>query len=149
MPSSEKLFSAHQRIEIENTIKEAENKTSGEIKLFIEDKCPVEVLDRAAFIFNKLKIGNTERHNGVLFYLSVSDHQVAIIGDKGIHAHLHQQFWDLLRDKLLEHFRNNRFTEGLTEAITEAGNAMAKHFPPKAGDINELPDTIVFGDKES
>lgn len=147
MSASEKLFSVQQRSEIEKAIKEAEAKTSGEIKFFIEEKCPVDVLDRAAFVFNKLKVGSTELHNGVLFYLSVSDHRFAIIGDKGIHAHLHQQFWDSLRDKMLERFLNNKFTEGLTEAIAEAGFALARHFPRQPGDINELPDQIVFGDK--
>ena len=34
------------------------------------------------------------------------------------------------------------FTEGVVKGIERVGEVLARHFPPKAGDRDELPDTI-------
>ena len=78
------LFTAKQQATIVAAIKEAEQNTSGEIKVHIEKKCKEEVLDHAAFIFDALEMQNTELRNGVLIYLAVEDRKLAILGDAGI-----------------------------------------------------------------
>ena len=40
-------------------------------------------------------------------------------------------------------FKNESFGDALVEAITEAGNLLAQHFPKKPSDRNELSDKIV------
>jgi uncharacterized membrane protein len=46
-----------------------------------------------------------------------------------------------------EHFRNDRFVEGLRLGIRMSGEALKKFFPYRSDDKNELPDDIVFGDR--
>ena len=48
---------------------------------------------------------------------------------------------------LLEHFRENRFTDGLIEGIGMVGIKLKDHFPYQTDDINELPDDISFGEQ--
>ena len=79
MTSSKKFFTEEKRRAVIEAISEAEKNTSGEIRLFIEDNCKEDVLDRAAFIFKQLKMHETALRNGVLFYLAMNSHKFAIL----------------------------------------------------------------------
>jgi uncharacterized membrane protein len=138
------FFSREQQDQIIAAVKEAENETSGEIRVHIESKCPDDVLDRASWIFKKLDMHKTAERNGVLFYLAVSDRKFAIIGDAGINAKVPAGFWDCIKELLRKEFLAGRFTEGLSEGIKMAGIQLKSHFPYKKGDVNELSDNISF-----
>ncbi len=138
-------FTSVERELIRNAVGEAEKLTSGELRVYIEDKCKSDVLDRAAFVFAEMLMHKTEARNGVLIYLALHDHKFAIIGDIGIHAKVGDSFWNDIKERMLEHFKQARFTEGLTQGIVEAGKALQQHFPRAANDSNELSDDIVFG----
>lgn len=138
------FFSKEQQSEILAAVKEAEKSTSGEIRVHIETECREDVLDRAAWIFRKLNMHKTAERNGVLFYLAVSDHTFAIIGDSGINAKVPEGFWDEIKDLMETSFRESRFTDGLKGGILLAGSQLKAHFPYLKDDINELPDEISF-----
>jgi uncharacterized membrane protein len=129
-----------------DAIKEAELNTSGEIRVHIESYCKGSVLDRAAYIFKKLKMHKTNLRNGVLFYLAYKDRKFAILGDAGINAKVPENFWDEIKDRMAAKFREGKFTEGLSEGIIESGHQLKKHFPHQTDDVNELSDEISFGD---
>ncbi|NNF02154.1 MAG: TPM domain-containing protein, partial [Bacteroidia bacterium] len=74
MPA-ENLFNKSELDEIYSAIRASEKNSSGEIRIFLEDHCATSVLDRAAYIFDKLEIKNTQLRNGVLIYLAVDDHR--------------------------------------------------------------------------
>ncbi|MFO8128595.1 MAG: TPM domain-containing protein [Bacteroidales bacterium] len=139
------FFTKAQKEAIKQAILNAELDTSGEIRVHIENVCEGEVLDRAAYIFDKLKINQTALRNGVLFYLAVKNRKFAVIGDKGINEVVPDDFWEDLKNKMLNHFREGRFTEGLVEGITITSRFLKKHFPYQTDDVNELPDDISFG----
>ena len=143
--SAKSFFSNLQQEEIKKAILKAELDTSGEVRIHIEHTCKGEVLDRAAFIFEKLKMQKTELRNGVLFYLSIKNKKFAILGDKGINASVSENFWDDIKQIMLEHFKEEHFTEGLIEGISMAGVKLKKHFPYHSDDINELSNEISFG----
>lgn len=145
--SPKAFFTKEQNDDIILAIKNAELDTSGEIRVHIEEKCQGEVLDRAAIIFKKLNIHKTELRNGVLFYLAIRNRKFAVLGDAGINKVVPENFWDEVRNVMLNHFRENRFTEGLAEGITLAGQQLKMHFPYKHNDVNELTDEISFGEK--
>ncbi|MBY5951590.1 TPM domain-containing protein [Algoriphagus sp. NF] len=142
----EKLFSAEDRKTIIAAIQEAENNTSGEIQVHIENHCRIDVLDRAAEVFETLKMHQTKERNGVLFYLAVLDHKFAILGDGGINAVVPDDFWEKIKDHMAALFREQKFTQGLIDGILMAGKELAAHFPHQGDDDeNELPDEISFG----
>ena len=145
MSKAEDSFTAEQREQIVASIREAEGRTSGEIRLFIEDKCKEDALDRAAFIFKKLKMHETQHRNGVLIYLAFASRKFAIIGDAGIHGKAHKDFWHDIKNEMQHHFVKGDFVTGLTSGIRMIGDALQKHFPHQKDDVNELPDDIVFG----
>jgi uncharacterized membrane protein len=93
-----------------------------------------------------MNMQKTDKRNGVLFYLAVNNRRFAVIGDTGINAVVPDEFWDDLKNLLLNHFRDNQFTEGLIEGIGKVGSHLKQHFPYQTGDVNELSDEISFGD---
>ncbi len=138
------FFTREQQDMIRDAVIMAESSTSGEIRVHIETALAGDVLDRASWIFQKIGMHNTEKRNGVLFYLAVTKRQFAIIGDTGINSVVEKDFWNHVKDHMQAHFRQGRFTEGLVEGIIMAGNQLKEHFPFKRDDVNELPDEISF-----
>lgn len=142
------FFNEEQKKQITDAIKSAELNTSGEIRVHIESDCKTDVLDRAAYIFEKLAMHKTELRNGVLFYLSVTDRKFAILGDAGINAVTPDNFWDEIKETVITHFKKEEFAQGLSKGIEMAGNALKEHFPYQTDDVNELSDDISFNDKQ-
>ena len=129
---------------VEESIRQAELRTSGEIRLYVEDRCPVDVLDRAAHLFQTLKMHATAQRNGVLIYLAVADRQFAIIGDVGINTKVPTGFWDSVKDEMLSEFRKGDLPSGIRAGIRAAGEKLATHFPRGANDRDELPNNVVL-----
>jgi uncharacterized membrane protein len=138
------FFTKEQQAAILAAVKEAEEATSGEVRVHIETRCTEDVLDRSAWIFDKLGMKKTELRNGVLFYLAVKDRKFAVIGDAGINAKVPEGFWNDVKELLQSRFREGKFTEGLREGILLAGQHLKEHFPHQDDDVNELPDEISF-----
>jgi uncharacterized membrane protein len=138
------FFTKEQQAKILASVKEAEKSTSGEIRVHIETSCSEDVLDRASWVFKKLGMHKTSERNGVLFYLAVSDRKFAVIGDAGINSKVPTGFWDDIKTLLQKNFKENKFSEGLSEGIILAGKQLKEHFPYEKDDVNELPDEISF-----
>jgi uncharacterized membrane protein len=143
--TAKSFFTKQQKEDIKQAILNAELDTSGEIRVHIENNCNGDVKDRAAYIFKELKIHKTELRNGVLFYLAINNRKFAILGDQGINSVVPENFWDKIKNSMINHFRENEFTEGLVEGINCTGTQLKKHFPYQTDDINELSDEISFG----
>ena len=139
------FFTTQEKEDITIAIKNAELDTSGEIRVHVENTCKGDVKDQAAYLFEKLEMQKTEQRNGVLFYLAIKNRKFAILGDVGINKVVEDDFWDDIRDHMLNHFRDNNFVDGLVEGITMAGQQLKKHFPYQKDDVNELSDEISFG----
>lgn len=142
--SVENFFSKEEKKQITDAIAEAERNTSGEIRLHMEGHCAIDVLDRAAYVFGKLKMHETAERNGVLFYLAVHDHKFAILGDAGINQVVPVNFWDEIKVTMLALFKQGKFADGLSQGILMAGEQLKANFPFRKEDVNELSDEISF-----
>jgi len=138
------FFTDSEKALILNAICEAENETSGEIRVHVSEHCPSGELDAAAYWFDKLLMHKTKERNGVLFYLAIKDRRFAIIGDAGINSRVPTDFWDSISALIQSRFVEGRFADGLAEGIRMAGVQLKEHFPRQADDVNELPDEISF-----
>ena len=126
-------------------IKDAESKTSGEIRVHLDRKSKGDPQGAAKRVFEKIGMDRTAEKNGVLFYIAVADHTFAVIGDAGIDARVEKDFWDKVSEQMLAAFKEDKFGEGIASAIRAAGDKLATSFPRKAGDKNELSDDISVG----
>ncbi|MBC8034618.1 MAG: TPM domain-containing protein [Chitinophagaceae bacterium] len=141
------FFTTQEQGEITKAIQQSEQRTSGEIRLFIESRCRyVDPIERAAEVFFNLKMNETAERNAVLIYMAFKDHQLAIFGDEGIYQKTGPDFWKTEVSHMLRHFNRNNFKDGFVTVINEIGEALYRHFPYNSNtDKNELPDDIVFG----
>ncbi len=145
--SVKKYFTEEEKLQITNAIRVAETNTSGEIRVHIEKVCEGNVLDRAAYIFEKLEMHKTKLRNGVLFYVAFDDRKFAILGDAGINMKVPKNFWEEITNDVIEKFKEKKFSEGIATGIIKAGTQLKEHFPYQSDDVNELSDEISFGEK--
>ena len=130
---------------IQKAIEGAEHQTSGEIRVHLESVCKADVLDRAAWLFKKLKMNKTKERNGVLIYLSINDRKFAIIGDSGINKVVPSGFWNEIKELMIFHFSKGEFAEGVITGIEKTGEKLKQFFPYQTDDVNELSDEISYG----
>ncbi|HUH20116.1 TPM domain-containing protein [Albibacterium sp.] len=139
-----KLFNNQQEEKIMHAINMAENRTSGEIRVCIEKKCPHEAIAQAVRRFSELDMHKTALKNGVLIYLAIEDHKFAIIGDEGINKKVPENFWEETKNIMADLFKKEQFAEGLIAGIHRAGKQLKTFFPRSDDDINELPNEVVY-----
>ena len=141
-------FNASEKERIVNAIRVAEKETSGEIRVFVESKNPfMDPIDRAAEVFFKLKMQETEHRNAVLLYIATKHRELALFADEGIYKAVGQQYWNDAVKKMLGLISSDHLCEGMVHCILQVGETLKEKFPySPTDDRNELPDEIVFGD---
>ncbi|MDB5196940.1 MAG: hypothetical protein JWP88_1311 [Flaviaesturariibacter sp.] len=141
------FFNDAESTQLVEAIQKAEQRTSGEVRVYVESKCSyVDAADRAAEIFFQLEMDKTEQRNATLVYLAVKDKQAAVYGDEGIHLKVGAEYWQDVVQKMMLHFKKENLADGLCQGITDLGEALVHYFPyDRQTDKNELPDEIVFG----
>ncbi len=124
----------------------AEQNTSGEIRVHLEAHCNGNPYERAIEVFFELGMEKTAARNGVLIYVAVKDHKLAIIGDEGINKVVPEHFWEENLHDMQLHFSMSQYAEGLERAIEHAGEKLKQFFPyDRHTDQNELSDAISLG----
>ncbi len=141
------LFSDIEQDKIAQAISDAEKATSGELRIAIDKHCEGDPYQKATDYFSKLNMDKTSLRNGVLIYLAHADHKFAIIGDLGINRVVPPDFWETTKIAMTAHFAKGNLADGIIAGVALAGEKLALFFPPQKGDINELPNEIVFMDK--
>ena len=133
---------------IVRAIRDAEIKTSGEIRVYVQrGKLEGDALPLAQQRFQRLEMDQTAERNGVLIFVAPRAHKFAVVGDEAIHQKCGDPLWQSVVEKMGSHFRNERFTDAIVDAVSEVGSVLARHFPRKSADVNELPNTVVEGDE--
>lgn len=145
MSLTKKFLSYEDEQQIVDAIAIAEKNTSGEIRVHLEDHTEKPPLERAKEVFEFLNMHKTAARNGVLFYVGISDHTFAIIGDEGIDKVVNDDFWNSTKDLIISHFKKQEFTVGLVEGVLKAGEQLKSHFPYQQDDENELSNEISRG----
>jgi len=135
---------------IERAIRAAETRHDGQIRFAVEAALDLTPLlagqtarERAVEVFSRLRVWDTEHNNGVLIYLLLADRDVEIVADRGIHARLGTETWEAICREMEAAFRDGQFEAGVLAGIHAVGEHLARHFPPRSGKPNEMPDRPV------
>ncbi|HEU0208156.1 MAG TPA: TPM domain-containing protein [Candidatus Udaeobacter sp.] len=130
--------------QIVEAIREAESKTSGEIRVFIQrGKLNSDPLITARKKFHRLGMHKTHEHNAVLIFLAPRAHKFAVVGDASVHEKCGPEFWQKTVERMRTHFQMERFSFALIEAVREIGSVLVRHFPKSSKDTNELPNDVI------
>jgi uncharacterized membrane protein len=133
---------------IAKAIGEAEKRTSGEIRVFVTEHEVKDAVAAAQEQFLRLGMAKTELRNGVLLYFAPRSRAFAVIGDKAIHERCGQSLWEEVTVKMTPLLKADEFTKAIIAGVERLGMVLAKEFPWKAGDRNELPNTVVRDESE-
>ncbi|MHC4331433.1 MAG: TPM domain-containing protein [Planctomycetota bacterium] len=139
-----KFLSEAESAKINSAIKEAESKTSGEIKLVMARHCWGNVKAKASKIFKQLGLDKTQERNCVLVLFIVTNREFLIYGGQGIHEKAGQEFWDDIRDKMAAAFKQDEFGDGISRGVRLIGEKLSRYFPYQRDDTDEISDEIIY-----
>lgn len=125
-----------------------EKKTCGEIRVCIKKKrgffekkhTPREI---ALKEFKKLGMHKTSEKTGVLMFIIFHERKFEIVADEGINSKITSDHWNVISEKLKNHFVNKDFFEGISTGINEIGETLINEFPVKNDDKDELSNTVI------
>ena len=143
-----RLFGADDFAAIAEAVAGAEATTSAEIRVHLERRIHrlpwqrPDALDRARRVFTDLGMHLTAQRHGVLIYLALEDRKLAVVGDEGIHRHVGDDYWQAVRDLMIARLREGRALEAVVAGVAEVGRVLARHFPRRPDDRNELSDEV-------
>jgi putative membrane protein len=98
---------------------------------------------RAELEFHREGMGKTEDRTGILILLSLFERRAVVLADKGINEKLDKDTWQNVVDSVIDGIKKGQLADNLELAIKQCGNHLAKHFPIKPGDTNELSNTVI------
>jgi uncharacterized membrane protein len=145
---AERLFTPEDFAAITEAVRRAETATSAEIRVHLERRVHhlffrrPDALRRARRVFAHLGMHLTAERHGVLIYLAVEDRKLAVVGDEGIHLQVGDAYWETVRDLMIAHLREGRALEAVLAGVAEVGRVLARHFPRRPDDTNELSDQV-------
>jgi uncharacterized membrane protein len=146
------VFSRADLDAIVDAVRAAERRTAGEIRVHIERRVVQshgprtdDAMVRARQVFVALRMHETALRAGVLIYLAVEDHKLSIVGDEGVHARVGDSYWAGIRDRMVERLRLGAPREAVVEAVGDVGAVLAREFPRRPDDVDELPDDVSLG----
>jgi uncharacterized membrane protein len=139
----------------------SEQRHSGEIRICVESSLPLSYLwrldaqttmdaltrQRAVAMFSRLRVWDTEQNNGVLIYLLLAEHAIEIVADRGLTRQVDPGHWRTMVGHMAQAFQDNRYEDGLTQALEETSAVLMAHFArtdASAQQHNELPDTPLL-----
>jgi hypothetical protein len=130
---------------IERAIKASERSHRGEIRFAVEGPLHIVSLrlsprQRAREVFSHLRVWDTEENTGVLLYVQLVDRRIEIIADRGVAARVPQHEWDATCRAMERAFKGGEYRDGALAAIAAVTQILAREFPARGANPNELPD---------
>jgi len=104
-----------------------------------------EVEEAAIQSFYRRNINHTVDHTGILIYISLFEHRVRVVADKGINEKVAQEVWQELVNLIITGIKSKTQANAIAAAVDRCADILATHFPLKAGDRNELSNAVIIG----
>jgi uncharacterized membrane protein len=130
---------------VEEAIRRAERASAIELRISIAGLYWGNAQRLAEKAFQRLGMAATAQRTGILLLLLPWRRRVVVVADAGITAKVGPGLWSGLVEQLTAAFKAGRYTEGLVAAVDALAQQLAPLFPPRPGDVNELPDVIDPG----
>jgi putative membrane protein len=85
----------------------------------------------------------TRDHTGILILVSLVEHRVEVLADRGINAKVEARTWQEIVRIITDGIKSGKACEAYCRAITRCGEILAAHFPRQPDDKDELPNPLV------
>ncbi len=113
-------------------------------RLFLSsEELEVQVRERAEHLFLREEVFATRDRTGMLILVSVFEHQVVVLGDKGIASKIAPERWERIARGIAQAVRQGRAGEGLVWGIRECGKLLEEAgLRARPDDVNELSNEL-------
>jgi putative membrane protein len=101
------------------------------------------VNDRCLAAFTEHGLHYTRDHTGILILVSLLEHRVEVLADRGINEKVPPETWNEIVNTITTGLKSRRACEAFCKAVQRCGDILATHFPRQADDRNELPNKLV------
>ncbi|MGH7827777.1 MAG: TPM domain-containing protein [Candidatus Binatia bacterium] len=101
----------------------------------------VDLRSLAAFAAHGLH--HTREHTGILILISLLEHRVEVLADKGINEKVSPGTWDEIVQIVTTGLKTGNACDRLCKAIERCGEILAQHFPRRPDDRDELANKLV------
>lgn len=103
----------------------------------------VEVKEAAVTSFFQKGLFRTRDETGILIFISLFEHRVWVLADRGIDSKVAPGQWDDSVAMIVRGIRDKRTAQAICEAVAQMGDLLAEHFPVRPDDQDELSNLIV------
>jgi uncharacterized membrane protein len=135
---------------IEQAVAEGERRHGAEVRVAIEASVPwhrtirsFSPRERALEVFSEQRVWDTEANNGVLLYLLLADQAIVVVAARAATAALGGDTMQRVCERIRQGFRDHRHEEGVLAALEMLNEGLAKAFPIRSADADELPNRPV------
>ena len=104
-----------------------------------------EVEEAAINSFYHKDINQTTDHTGILIYISLFEHNVRVVADRGINAKVEKELWQEIVGIIVRGIKSKGQAAAICTAVDRCAEILAAHFPLKTGDRNELGNEVIIG----
>ncbi|MEN6671229.1 TPM domain-containing protein [Psychrobacter sp. B38] len=146
-----KWLTAEAKARLTEKVTSAERGHRGEVFLIIENHLPIQdayyinCRERAIDLFSEYHVWDTEENTGVLVYVNICEHQLEIVADRGISAHVSPTVWQAMCEKAVSGIANKKTEESVGELLAEVGQVLRQYYQLEDNPSgNELSNTVVF-----
>ena len=109
---------------------------------------PPEERDRAVYrraveAFLEHELFDTQDRTGILLFVSLNEHRIEVLADRGIDAQVDETAWTDVSDHIRQGIENDRLTQGLLNGIERCGRVLDEHgVDARADGEDELADHL-------
>ena len=105
------------------------------------------VYRRAVEAFLEHELFDTDGRTGILLFVSLNEHRIEVLADRGIDAQVDDSAWTDVTDHVRRGIETDRLTEGLLRGIDRCGQVLEEHgLEGGPDDDNELADRLREGE---
>jgi len=107
------------------------------------DEVTAEVEEMAKIAFLDQGLHRTRDETGILILVSLLEHRVQVLADRGINNRVPPDTWDEIVALVTAGIRQRKTCDALCQAVRRCGDLLQEHFPPRKDDRNELSNLIT------
>ncbi|OQW53496.1 MAG: hypothetical protein A4S09_07830 [Proteobacteria bacterium SG_bin7] len=101
---------------------------------------------RAELEFYSSRINQTEDQTGILLFLSFQERMAVVLADKKISKVHDNKTWDEVVALMTSSIKEGKLKDGIVKAIERCGEILAKDFPKREFDTDELSNKLIIKD---
>lgn len=112
--------------------------------LIRKDRATEAVHLRSLAAFTAHGLHYTKAHTGILIFVSLLEHRVIVLADRGINEKVAPGTWDEVVKILTDGLRSRDTCRAFCSAIERCGMILAKFFPRALDDEDELANSLII-----